>query len=88
MIDQDKAKIAELKKKLSATHNKEVQAQFETIQKNWMPLTNPTRPLFLKETNCVTKELKSKSKRMPNMSKLEKLEVTLMKNLLLLETIS
>lgn len=32
-IDQDKEKIAELKKKLAGTHNKEVQAQFETIQK-------------------------------------------------------
>ena len=34
LIDQDKEKIAELKKKLSATHNKEVQAKFEEIQKN------------------------------------------------------
>ena len=33
LIDQDKEKIAELKKKLQGTHNKEVQAQFETIQK-------------------------------------------------------
>ncbi|KAI5953026.1 BFR1 [Candida theae] len=32
-IDQDKEKIADLKKKLQGTHNKEVQAQFETIQK-------------------------------------------------------
>ncbi|KAF6069875.1 hypothetical protein FOB64_002581 [Candida albicans] len=61
LIDQDKAKIAELKKKLSATHNKEVQAQFETIQKELDAINESTRPLFLKETNC--KQLAEEKKR-------------------------
>ncbi|RLV96360.1 Nuclear segregation protein BFR1 [Spathaspora sp. JA1] len=33
LIDQDKEKIADLKKKLSSVQNKEIQSQFETIQK-------------------------------------------------------
>lgn len=42
------------------------------------------KTIISKRDELRDKRLKSKSKRMPNMSKLEKLEVTLMKNLLLL----
>lgn len=55
LIDQDKEKIAELKKKLSATHNKEVQAKFEEIQKELDTINDSNKSIIAKRNELYDK---------------------------------
>ena len=63
LIDQDKAKIAELKKKLSATHNKEVQAQFETIQKELDAINESNKTIISKRDELRDKRTEIKKQK-------------------------
>lgn len=52
-IDKDKTKIAELKKKLSAVGNKEIQLQFEKIQKELDTISESNKSVYDKRTALI-----------------------------------
>lgn len=54
-IDKDKAKIAELKKKLGAVGNKEIQQKFETIQKELDSINESNKSVYNKRTELFNK---------------------------------
>lgn len=54
-IDKDKEKIAELKKKLGAVGNKEVQQQFEKVQKELDEINDSNKSTYSKRTELINK---------------------------------
>ncbi|EMG48400.1 BFR1 Nuclear segregation protein BFR1 [Candida maltosa Xu316] len=63
LIDQDKEKIADLKKKLSATHNKEVQTQFEQIQKELDAINDSNKTIISKRNELYDKRTEIKKQK-------------------------
>ncbi|RCK59259.1 Nuclear segregation protein BFR1 [Candida viswanathii] len=63
LIDQDKEKIADLKKKLSATHNKEVQAKFEEIQKELDAINDSNKTIISKRNELYDKRTEIKKEK-------------------------
>ncbi|WEJ93743.1 multicopy suppressor of BFA (Brefeldin A) [Yamadazyma tenuis] len=54
-IDADKSKIADLKKKLNAIQNKEVQAKYEAIQKELDEIRSANKSIYDKKGDLVSK---------------------------------
>ena len=54
-IDQDKEKIAELKKKVAATHNKELNAQYDALQKKVDEINESNKTIISKRNELYDK---------------------------------
>lgn len=54
-IDNDKTKIAELKKKLNGIQNKEVQAKYESVQKELNEIRDSNKSVYDKKGDLITK---------------------------------
>ncbi|KAI3403175.2 BFR1 [Candida oxycetoniae] len=62
-IDQDKAKIADLKKKIAATHNKELNAEFDAIQKKLDDINESNKSIISKRNVIYDKRNEIKKQR-------------------------
>lgn len=87
-IDDDKAKIAELKKKLSSVGNKEVQERFETVQKELNSIQASNKSMFDKKAELFKKRAALRKEKDAKFNEIRKLrddfgaELTKFKNAL------
>lgn len=87
-IDDDKAKIAELKKKLSSVGNKEVQERFESVQKELNAIQATNQSMFDKKAELFKKRASLRKEKDAKFNEIRKLrddfgaELTKFKNAL------
>ncbi|CAK9441163.1 uncharacterized protein LODBEIA_P50320 [Lodderomyces beijingensis] len=72
-IDQDKEKIAELKKKVAATHNKELNAQYESIQKKLDEINESNKNIISKRDVLYDKRTELKKEKDAKYNEIRKL---------------
>ncbi|EGW35405.1 multicopy suppressor of BFA-induced lethality ER-golgi vesicle-tethering protein p115 [Spathaspora passalidarum NRRL Y-27907] len=75
LIDQDKEKIAELKKKLSGVQNKEIQAQFEAIQKELDEINESNKTIISQRNELYDKRAAVKKQKDEKYDQIRKLRV-------------